>query len=111
MLSLLPNGVLDDDLHQMTPADIDTQKGSSILQQTALAFRDVQGCLKCLSPICEYIQLYRPCGLKILLPLVTFYEKLAKHAQEASYTAERPLLLRVVLPQIGNLQSVIMITM
>src|SRR6201996_9620677 len=107
MLSLLPDGILDADITKMSPANIDPYKGSSTLLQIALAFRDAIGRLKCLSPIREYIQSHRPTGLSIVSPLVTFYGDLSKYAHEAAYTAERSYLLRMITPQIGNLQTVI----
>src|ERR1700761_8318744 len=43
MLSLLPDGILDEDIAKMSPVDVDPDKGSSTLLQTALAFRDSTG--------------------------------------------------------------------
>ena len=107
ILSLLPDGVSDEDLAKMSSVDVDPDKGSSTLLQTALAFRDSIGRLKCLSPIREYIQSHRPAGMSIVSLLVTFYGDLSKYTHEAAYTAERSYLLRVMMPQIGNLQTVI----
>src|ERR1700761_2241096 len=95
----------------MSPAETDTHNGSSTLLQTALAFRDPIGRWKCLSPIREYIELYMHCGLNVIEPLLTFHGKLAKHAQEAVCTAERPVLLKRIIPEIGNIQSAITISM
>src|ERR1700761_70894 len=92
----------------MVPAEFNAHIGSLTLMQTSLAFRDMGGRLKCLSPIREHIQLYRPCRPNIMSPLVAFYCELATKAQEAVYTAERSFMLQAMLPQIGNLQSVIM---
>ena len=57
MLSLMPDGVLDEDLPKMTPVNINLHNGSSTILQTSLAFRDTHRHLKCLTPIREHIRL------------------------------------------------------
>jgi hypothetical protein len=76
LLSLLPDGIKAEDIIGSKVPIYDVRKCQSLLVRTSLAYIDVKGCLKTLSPIREFVRRVHPPTLTLSRPLRTYFQDL-----------------------------------
>jgi hypothetical protein len=76
LLSILPDGITEDDIIISKVPIPNIAKCRSLLVQTSLAYVDVTGRLKALNPIREYMRRVHPPSLSLSKPLRTYFQQL-----------------------------------
>ncbi|KAJ6578156.1 P-loop containing nucleoside triphosphate hydrolase protein, partial [Mycena capillaripes] len=107
LLSLLPDGITEVDLHTSKIPIPDIAHHRSLLLRTSLAYMDVNKRLKTLSPIREYVRRVYPPPSSIYRPLQAHFHRLL--AVSASYTQlSRGDLLPRISSHLGNINDLIL---
>ncbi|KAF7332859.1 NB-ARC domain-containing protein [Mycena venus] len=76
LLSLLPDGILTEDIMASKVPVPDIRQSQTLLLRTSLAYVDGKGRLKALSPIHEYMRRVHPPSPSISRPLRTYFQDL-----------------------------------
>jgi hypothetical protein len=103
LLSLLPDGISEAELHSShVPLPAVSQCRATLLQ-TSLAFI-VDGRVKALSPIRDYMRSVHPAAIGITRPLLTHFQELLK-VWDAYYGLSPKDLVTQLISHLGNIQS------
>ncbi|KAJ7892944.1 hypothetical protein B0H14DRAFT_961667 [Mycena olivaceomarginata] len=110
LLSLLPDGIAEEDLHMSKVPITDLAHHRSLLLRTSLAYVDPNRQLKTLSPIREYIRRVNPPPSSIYRPLMSHFQRLL--AVYASYAQFSPDDLRLrITSYLGNINDLLLQTL
>ncbi|KAJ7478635.1 hypothetical protein B0H11DRAFT_1280095 [Mycena galericulata] len=106
LLSILPDGLSDHVLNQITFPFQNLLKVRSTLLRTSLAYTDFDGRLKALVPIREYVRQLHPPSDSLVQPLLGYFFDLVKLFD--SYQAlSSGNLLRQISSDLGNISSLL----
>lgn len=108
MLSLLPDGALEEDLALMAPNVQHAERCAALLRRTSLAYDD--GCepnrIKVLAPIRAFVRDSLPPSPAHLVRLQEYIWDIVKLTESIEYRQGADVMLRVA-PELGNIDSVI----
>ncbi|KAF8172578.1 hypothetical protein K438DRAFT_1611748 [Mycena galopus ATCC 62051] len=108
LLSILPDGLSDNQLAQINLPISDIMACKSVLLATALAYLDNAKRLKSLSPIREHMQLFYKPTTEIIRPIRTHLHLLLGLYQKYRGTAEMGGITDQIASNLGNLHQVML---
>jgi hypothetical protein len=107
LLSLLPDGIRAQDIMTSQVPIPDVRDLQSLLVRTSLAYIDVQGRLKTLSPVREFIRRVHPPSPSISRPLRTYFQDLLEVWVSTRHLSAGNISLDLVA-YVGNMNELIL---
>ncbi|KAJ7838257.1 hypothetical protein B0H13DRAFT_2367628 [Mycena leptocephala] len=107
LLSLLPDGIRAEDIIAGEVPLRDVRQGQSVLVRTSLAYIDIKGRLKVLSPIREFIRRVYPPPPTLSMPLRTYFEGLLE-LWESKPQLRSGNLVPELVSYLGNINELIL---
>ena len=106
LLALLPDGLMDTDVHLCGKAIPQVSRGMSALLQNALATRSLDQRIQVLAPIREHVLLHHPPAEEDTGPLFDHYFTIADQLLQVGLPSSADAIASVA-PELGNLESTI----
>ncbi|KAJ7928345.1 hypothetical protein B0H13DRAFT_2311624 [Mycena leptocephala] len=107
LLSLLPDGIRPEDIFTSKVPIPNARQCQSVLIGTSLAYLDVKGRLKALSPVREYIRRAYPPSVSLVRPLRTYFQNLLE-VWESNRELPSGDLVPDLISHLGNINQLIL---
>jgi hypothetical protein len=108
LLSLLPDGIRADDIIAGNVPIPDVRQWQTVLLRTSLAYMDVKGLLKALSPIREYIRRVHPPSLSLARPLRIYFQGLLQLWKSRNLQLPSGNLAPLLVAHLGNINELVL---